>query len=186
MRVLIPAVCLFILAACAKPSAEESFAAAEEAQRQAESELGVSPTLQDSLFLAAISHYEEVVENAPDNPLAEAALFRIAELHNNGTRRFQDAIDAYRRFLVRYPASPQAPVSLFMIGFLYNNELSDLESARATYGEFLERYPDHELAASARGELDNLGKSPEEIIARQTAALKEKKQSSEVGQAGPE
>jgi outer membrane protein assembly factor BamD (BamD/ComL family) len=160
---------------CAKPPAEESFRAGEEAQQQAEQTLGASPQAVDSLFLVAIGHFEQVVGNHPDNPLAEGALFRIAELHNNGTRRFQEAIATYRRFLSTYPESPKAPVSLFMIAFLYNNELHDLKNASATYREFLSRYPNHELATSAKGELENLGKSPEEIIEKQVAILKEGK-----------
>jgi len=185
MKVLSALVLVFLLASCSRPSAEETFASAEQAQQMAESELGVSPRVQDSLFMSAIRHYETVAEDHPDDPLAETSLFRVAELHNNGTRRFQDAIDAYRRFLVRYPDSPQAPVSLFMIGFLYNNELGRIEDAGTTYREFLERYPNHELAPSARGELEHLGKSPEEIIATQTALQKSAAQSSESGPSGP-
>jgi TolA-binding protein len=163
---------LIAIAGCGKPTAEESFAAAEEAQKAAEAALGSSPEVQDSLFLLAIDTYEQILENDPEHPLAEIALFRIAELHNNGTRRFPDAIDAYRRFLVMYRGSPQAPVSLFMIGFLYNNELRQTDSAAAAYRQFLQEFGGHELAASARAELDNLGKSPEQIIEQQLASIK--------------
>ncbi|MDH4070469.1 MAG: tetratricopeptide repeat protein [Ignavibacteria bacterium] len=181
-------VALFIVCAvlgCGVPPAEETFSLAEEAQHKAESELGISAQIQDSLFMVAIGHYESLVADHPDHELAEPSLFRVAELHNNGTRRFQSAIDTYRRFLLQYPESPRAPVSLFMIGFLYNNELGDVESAGASYREFLERYPDHELAASASGELDNLGRSPEEIIARQTAMHQQGSTPAESGQPGP-
>jgi hypothetical protein len=33
----------------------------------------------------------------------------------------------------------------------------------------LEKYPNHELAASAQSELDNLGLTPEEILQKATA-----------------
>lgn len=167
-----------LLAGCGSPSAEESFRAGEEAQTQAEQVLGSTQQPADSLFLVAIGHYEQVVENHPDDPLAENALFRIAELHNNGTRRFQDAIATYRRFFSTYPESAQAPVSLFMIAFLYNNELHDLNNASIAYREFLSRYPNHELSPSAQGELEYLGKSPEQIIEQQVTLLKE-------GEGGP-
>ncbi len=174
MKGLIPVVFLVALSGCSKPTAEESFKTGESAQTQAEASLGGSPGTQDSLFLVAIGHFEEVVENHPDNPLAEASLFRIAELHNNGTRRFQEAINAYSRFMKTFPESSRAPVSLFMMGFLYNNELHDLPNASAAYKDFLARYPDHELAASASGELAYLGKSPEQIIEQQVTMSKEK------------
>ena len=173
MKGLVAFVVLGMLVSCGTPSAEESFRAGEEAQAKAESSLGLESGAQDSMFVVAIRYYEEVVENHPDHPLAANALFRVAELHNNGTRRFQEAIATYRRFLEAYPDSPQAPVSLFMTAFLYNNELHDLPNASAAYRDFLERYPNHELAPSASGELANLGKSPEEIIEQQVAVMKE-------------
>jgi outer membrane protein assembly factor BamD (BamD/ComL family) len=183
MKGLFAIIAFGLIAGCGKPSAEESFGAGEMAQKQAEQSLGTSPQSVDSLFMTAIGHYEQVVENHPDHPLAESALFRIAELHNNGTRRFQEAIATYRRFLSAFPESPQAPVSLFMVAFLYNNELHDLNNAGAAYREFLSRYPNHELAPSASGELENLGKSPEQIIEQQVALLKNE---AKTGTAPPE
>jgi outer membrane protein assembly factor BamD (BamD/ComL family) len=162
-----------VLAGCGKPTAEESFAAGEQSQLKAEDNLGSPAGVQDSLFLLAIHHFEQVVENNPDHPLAESALFRVAELHTNGTRRFTEAIDAYQRFGALFGGSPQAPVSMFMVGFLYNNELHQIDSADAAYRRFLKDYASHELAASARAELDNLGKSPEQIIEQRIASIKE-------------
>jgi TolA-binding protein len=166
-------VVMLVVGGCSKPSAEESFLAGEQAQKEAEAGLGSSQHIQDSLFQRAIGFYEAVVEDHPEDERAEMALFRIAELHNNGTRRFMDAINAYERSRSAYPSSPMAPVSLFMIGFLYNNEIRQFDKAAACYREFLDRYPDHELAGSARAELENIGKSPEQIIEKQLAATKE-------------
>jgi len=184
MKGLITVLTVIALSGCAKPTAEESFAAGEEAQERAESSLGVSPSTQDSLFMVAIGQYELVVENHPEDSLAESSLFRIAELHNNGTRRFQEAINTYRRFMTTYPKSPRTPVSLFMIAFLYNNELHDLTNASTAYRDFLALYPDHELAPSASGELANLGKSPEQIIEQQVAMMKEKTSDKDSPQGG--
>jgi TolA-binding protein len=173
MRILIVAVCCLGLAACGKPSAEESFAAAEKTQRAAEASFEVSQSFQDSLFNAAIELYEQVIENHPDNPIAEVALFRTAELYNNGLRNFPQAISTFRRYLEMYPGKPQAPVCLFMMGFLYANELHQLDSASAVYKRFLDSYAEHELSESARAELDNLGKSPAEIIEQRVALSNE-------------
>jgi outer membrane assembly lipoprotein YfiO len=170
MRIVPVVLMVIVLTGCSKKSAEEMFAAGEEAQALAEEALGEEA--QDSLFRLAISNFNAVVEDYPDHPIAEPALFRVAELHSNGTRRFLEAIDTYRRFRAVYQNSPQAPVSLFMIGFLYNNELGQYEKAAAAYTEFLENYPDHELAPSASAELAFLGKSPEEIIEQQMADIK--------------
>jgi outer membrane protein assembly factor BamD (BamD/ComL family) len=161
-----------LIAGCSVPPAEELFATARESQKRAEAGLGSPPQIQDSLFLSAINAYEAVVEEYPEHPLSEVSLFTIAELHQNGTRRFSDAIGAFRRYAGIYPGTPKTAVSMFMIGFLFNNEIHNIDSAAAAYRAFLAAFPDHELASSARAELDNLGKSPEEIIARQLAAAK--------------
>ena len=166
--VLIPVICL-ALSGCSKKSAQEQFAAGEEAQRSAEASLNLPERIQDSLFTVAVTHYESVVEDFPEDSLAQVALFQIAQLHNNGTRDFPKAIDAYKRYCATYPTSPQTAVSLFMIAFLYNNELHQIDSASVAYRRFLDAYPNHELASSASAELDNLGKTPEQILEKHVA-----------------
>jgi outer membrane protein assembly factor BamD len=178
MKVLIAIAGCVCLLACGKPPAEESFGAAEQTQRSAEAKLGTDDAAQDSLFRIAIEQYEQVVEDHPEHPLAKVALFRVAELHNNGTRDFPKAIEANRRYLSMYPGTPQAALSLFMMGFVYNNELGNYDSAAAAYRRFIQHYPDHELVASARAELETMGKTPEEIIALQL----EKAQQEESGE----
>jgi hypothetical protein len=60
---------------------------------------------------------------------------------------------------------------LFLSGFIYNNDLRQLDSAKIVYETFLKKYPDHELAASARFELETLGKDPSQTLNPQTAAV---------------
>ena len=66
-------------------------------------------------------------------------------------------------------AENSTPAALFLIGFVYNNHLHNLDSARIAYEQFLTQYPSHEMASSAKFELDNLGKSPEELFRTQLA-----------------
>ena len=51
-----------------------------------------------------------------------------------------------------------------MMGFVYANDLGNADKAKQTYEDFLKRYPKDELAESARAELKNLGKTPEQIL----------------------
>ena len=51
-----------------------------------------------------------------------------------------------------------------MAGFILANDLEDLDEAKSTYELYLEKYPNGQLADDARVELENLGKSPEEIL----------------------
>ena len=47
---------------------------------------------------------------------------------------------------------------------VYENYLGDLDNAKMIYLEFLEKYPDNEFADDAEISIQNLGKSPEELI----------------------
>jgi outer membrane protein assembly factor BamD (BamD/ComL family) len=66
-------------------------------------------------------------------------------------------------------------VALFQIGFIYNNKLGNVDSARIAYEQFLAKFPQHELAPYAKFELDNLGKSPDTILAEQNPKIQKKK-----------
>ena len=151
LSVAVVACAVILLAGCSKPTAEEYFAEAEAAQNAKN-------------FPLAIETYSELVTEHPKTPLAEISLFKIAEIHHNETKDFVKAIEAYQRYISMYPDGVKAPSALFVIGFLYNNQLHNLDSAAAVYRRFLDRYPHDELASSALFELQNLGKSPEELI----------------------
>ena len=77
---------------------------------------------------------------------------------------FDDAIDYLDEILENFPDSDLAPHSLFLTGYLYANDLEDFTKASEYYERFLAKYPDHDMAASARWEIANLGKDPEEIL----------------------
>jgi len=51
-----------------------------------------------------------------------------------------------------------------------NNELHKLDSARVLYEAFLQQYPNHDLAVSARFELETLGKDPTQFLPREEVA----------------
>jgi outer membrane protein assembly factor BamD (BamD/ComL family) len=50
------------------------------------------------------------------------------------------------------------------MAYTYENNLHDLVRAKTLYEEFLQKFPNGELAQDAKLSLDNLGKSPEELI----------------------
>ncbi|HMK38170.1 MAG TPA: tetratricopeptide repeat protein [Bacteroidota bacterium] len=163
--------CLCLLAAaalagCGKPTAEEYFS---RAQQQAQAAATMADTLRSSdavreAFQPALASFESVVREYPHHPLAEPALFEIANIKNANLHMPQEAIDGYARYCSEYPAGKQTPLAMFLIGYLYNNELHNTDSAEAAYRRFLEKFPESEMAASARFELNTLGKSPEEAL----------------------
>jgi outer membrane assembly lipoprotein YfiO len=142
---------------CSVPSPEETYKKAEEALKAGNIPL-------------AIECYNQVVSDHPGSPLAEQAAFRIAAAQHNEMHDYQGAIGSYQRYVELYPDGEKAPTALFLTGFLYNNELHKLDSAAVAYRLFLERYPKHEMAASAQFELENLGKSPEELLPKPSVA----------------
>ena len=153
-------------AGCSKPSAEEYFARAQ-AQAQAAATMADtlrSPDAVREAFQPALGLFESVVREYPHHPLAEAAIFEIANIHNSNLHMPREAIEGYSLYCREYPAGKQTPLAMFLIGYLYNNELHNIDSAASAYRRFLEKYPDSEMAASARFELSTLGKSPEEAL----------------------
>ncbi len=140
----------FLITGC-KPPAEDYIKKAEEAEK-------------GGLWPVALENYQNLVKDHPDNVLAEKALFNIAAIQHNSLQNFQGAVDGYKQYLAKYPDSAKAPTALFLTGFLYNNELKNLDSARVYYQQFLTKYPGNEMAMSAQFELQNLGKSADELL----------------------
>ncbi len=145
---------IFFLASmmgCGSNSAGEQFRLAEEARRAGKAD-------------GALEHYRAVVDQFPGDSLAEASQFSIASILQNDLHDFPGAIAAYKKYVQLYPDTKNTPSALFLVAYIYHNELKNLDSASAMYTRFLEKYPDHEMAVSARYELENLGKSPEELL----------------------
>jgi outer membrane assembly lipoprotein YfiO len=168
MRILIFVFVIFLtITGCAKKSDSQLYTEGKEAEVRKD-------------FLSASESYEEVLDRYKTSPYAESSLSRLAFLYNNDIKDKTKALEAYKKFYQMFPASDQAPTMLFLSAFIYNNEFNNepamLDSARRFYQLFLEKYPDHELASSAKFELENLGKSPDELIRKQPQVTdKEKK-----------
>lgn len=76
----------------------------------------------------------------------------------------EKAIELYAQVMANAPQHAKAATAQFMTGFIYANDLNQLDKAKVAYESFLQKYPNDELAESAKMELENLGKSPEELI----------------------
>lgn len=98
-----------------------------------------------------------------DDPETANYLFKTAEVLRS-LRKFNEAVGVYSKISKNFPDYEKAPHSLFLEGFSYENDLNDLEKAKVRYQDFIKKYPKHELADDVQFSLDNLGKSPEEII----------------------
>jgi outer membrane protein assembly factor BamD (BamD/ComL family) len=112
----------------------------------------------------ALERFEEVVKDFSAEAVAETAMYKIVMLRGNSPMDRRGAVAADMRYIELYPNSERVPTVMFMMAFLYNNELQEIDSARKYYDLFLAKYPGHELAPSARFELETLGKTPDDLL----------------------
>jgi len=113
--------------------------------------------------LELVDMYIAYTDKYPDDSMAVEYLFKSAEfcLNLGEGRR---AIELYDRVIMEYPNFHKVPECFFLKGYVYENYLNDLEMAKLIYTQFIERYPDNEFADDAQVSIQNLGKSPEELI----------------------
>ena len=122
----------------------------------------------------AVVKFEEIVNNYPKSTVADSSLFEIAKLYQGQVIKnvkhmesLNKAVDSYKKIYENYPNSKLAESSLFMSAFILANEIRNFPLAEKTYKLYLEKYPNGELADDAKMELQNLGKSPEDILRNQ-------------------
>lgn len=132
-------------------------------------------TLEDSLFADAtkmidkkmaqdlIGKYVEFADNYPEDPKTPSTLFKAGDMAMN-LNMAQQAIDIFDRIMKDYPEYEKTPQCLFLKGYIFENDFRDLQMAKQIYEEFLVKYPDDEFADDAAISIQNLGKSPEDLI----------------------
>lgn len=99
----------------------------------------------------------------PKDTLSSTLLNKAAE-NAYYTQQYDRALYLYEWFEKAYPNDSKAAQALFMRAFIYDNDLQKYETAGVLYEEFLKKYPDDDFADDAGVLLENLGKSPEEVI----------------------
>ncbi|MCB0514762.1 MAG: tetratricopeptide repeat protein [Chitinophagales bacterium] len=156
-------VCSLFLAACNngnnKEKEQENIAAAEKELFGNQNAASFDSKKAESLAQS----YEQYASNYSDDPKAPEYLFKAGEVLRSA-HQFDAAIDNYKKIYEKYPNFNKTPQSLFLIGFTYENDLKNITEAQKYYELFLQKYPNHEMADDAKFLLQNLGKSPEDII----------------------
>jgi len=110
-----------------------------------------------------VNAYIKFAGDFPGDSMASEYLFKAADISMN-INQAQQAIDLYDRIIAEYPDFRKAAECLFLKGYVYENSLGDLQQAEAIYREFIEKYPDNDFADDAEISIQNLGKSPEDLI----------------------
>lgn len=99
----------------------------------------------------------------PDDTIAPDFIFKAADINMN-LNNPNVTIGLFNNLIENYPKYKNISSAMFLKGFVYEDQLNDYANAKKCYLEFLELFPDSDFADDAVISLDNLGKSPEELI----------------------
>jgi TolA-binding protein len=110
-----------------------------------------------------VEAYLNYAEKFKDSPEAADYLYKAADLSLN-INNSRQSLDLYNRIIYQYPDYKKAPECLFLMAYIYENYFQELGKAKKLYETFLAKYPDHDFADDAQVSIENLGKSPEELI----------------------
>lgn len=107
--------------------------------------------------------YIDFVDHYPDDSASTVYLYDAVNL-SMGMNDGKKAMELVDRTLNEYPKSPRIAESVFLKGYIYENLLGNYGLATSTYSDFIKRFPDHELADDAQAAIENMGKTPDELI----------------------
>ena len=110
-----------------------------------------------------INLYSKFANQYADDSSSAEYLFRAAEICKS-LNKGKLSISYYERIENDYPQFSKMPICIFMQGFVYENLLKDFENAKYNYQRFIDKYPNHALVHDTKILIENLGKSPEELI----------------------
>jgi outer membrane protein assembly factor BamD (BamD/ComL family) len=151
---------ILALASC-QPSREkqEKKITAMENRLFAPTSTGFEKASADSLMTL----YATFIEKFPKDSLTPKYLFKAAGIAMN-TGDGALAIKYFDKLYAEFPGDPKAPFCLFFKGYVQENVLHDYALARASYEMFLKKYPTNEFADDAQAAIENLGKSPDQMV----------------------
>ena len=107
--------------------------------------------------------YIEYAELHPDDSVSPEFLFKASDIAMNVSSP-KLTISLFNKILSQYPNYRNVPTVMFLKGFVYEDQLNDYDNARRCYLDFLDKFPESDFADDAVVSLNNLGKSPEELI----------------------
>lgn len=107
--------------------------------------------------------YQAFVDKSPDNPQTPEYLYEMSKLYQV-QQKFDQQVATCQTILDKYPTFNKNAEVQFLQAFAYENYLHDTAKAKAAYDAFLQKYPTHQLAGDAKVAVENLGKSPEELL----------------------
>ncbi len=120
-----------------------------------------------------VAMYMKFAEQYPQDSLTPSYIYAAANLQMNMSQN-EEAIAKLDKIINNYPDYPRLADVFFLKAFIYDNNIKNLNKARQAYTDFLNKFPDSDLADDAKMSLDNLGKTPEQIVKEFEQKMKEK------------
>lgn len=160
ISVLLLAVVIIAASGC-KPSKEKMKAEIDKLEKELYA--NTTGTIDKQKAEKMVSLYSEFSDKFPDDTLSAHYLFKAGEILMNISKNVE-AIETYDKLINKFPKYSKVPDALFLQGFVLENNMKNVAKAREKYTEFLTKYPKNELVTQVKFALDNLGKTPEQII----------------------
>jgi TolA-binding protein len=110
-----------------------------------------------------VAAYIDYAENFKKSAEAPDYLFKAADISLN-INKSREALDLYNRIIYQYPDFKKVPECLFLVAYIYENYEQNFGKAKEVYEMFIAKYPNHDFADDAAISIQNMGKSPEELI----------------------
>ncbi|MCE1189171.1 MAG: tetratricopeptide repeat protein [Ignavibacteria bacterium] len=130
-----------------------------------------SEKMRNNDISGCIVEYQKLIQDYPSSLNSLAALDSLIYIYQNGLEKSlsrqaaqQKVVECYSTISKNFPESDQGKVAMFMVGFIQANELQQYDAAKKSYQAFLDKNPNHPMAPAARTELENIGKSAEDIL----------------------
>jgi len=108
--------------------------------------------------------YNNFMTAYPKDSVVPEMMIKLAILQASYLGETDAAVENLKSISAKFPESEQAPQALFLAGDYYQYKLQELDKARECYQKMIDEYPKDPLTAQARILLQNLGKSPEELL----------------------
>jgi len=101
---------------------------------------------------AAQQGFASIIQDYPDNRLADNAAYWIGEIQFD-RKEYQQAVESFKKLVSDYPVGDKVPDAVFMMGRSYE-EMGQTEKAKEAYKRVMDNYPYSDAARNARQRLD--------------------------------
>ncbi|MCX6285928.1 MAG: tetratricopeptide repeat protein [Bacteroidetes bacterium] len=107
--------------------------------------------------------YSVFIKNFPADSMTQKYIFKAGTMYMNSGNG-KAAIEMFDLYRSGYPNDPRSAMCLFFTAYVYENLLKNLDKAQELYILFIEKYPRNDFADDAQMALNNLGKTPDQMV----------------------